>query len=88
MGTQIGTNACLDCGYLDIPESPCPCKASGQPVQYDMSPGQALAESVWPKLEALTAEERVLFFGELLGNWCEHCGRVHPGYPCQCENDD
>jgi len=54
----------------------------------DLTPGQQLAEDTWPQLEKLTDAERREFFDVLTGQWCPDCGRQHPGFPCQCENDD
>jgi len=56
---------------------------SGDPL----SPGQQLAENVWPYVEKLDPEERRVFFNTLDGEWCRHCGCVHPGYTCQCNDD-
>ena len=50
----------------------------------ELSPGQLLAEVMWPKLVNLTNEERKVFFDVLTGEWCMSCGCVHPGYPCDC----
>jgi hypothetical protein len=53
-----------------------------------LTPGQQLAEDTWPKMAKLTPEERKVFLDILTGEWCLSCGRQHPGYVCQCENDD
>lgn len=50
-----------------------------------LTPGELLAEAIWPELEKLSAEERSKFLSGLTGQWCERCGNVHPGYPCQCD---
>jgi hypothetical protein len=52
------------------------------------TPGEQLAEDIWQQLQALIPEERARFISIIEGEWCDTCGNTHPGYPCQCQNEE